>query len=74
MDENSLDCVAQDVHNALCLAAYGLQDVVMRCGTTSEADKGLIYVLDDVEMNVIWGALEVVRSARDKLNLALQSV
>lgn len=74
MDKNELDCVAQDVHSALCLAAYGLQDVVMRCGTTSEDGKGLIYVLTDEEMNVIWGALEVVRSARDKLNQALQSV
>lgn len=74
MDRNSLDCVAQDVHSALCLAACGLQDTIMRCGTTSEADKGLIYVLTDEEMNVIWGALEVVRSARDKLNQALQSV
>lgn len=74
MDENSLDCVAQDVHNALCLVAYGLQDVVMSCETTREPGESLNYVLDDVEMNVIWGALEVVRSARDKLNQALQTV
>lgn len=74
MGKDSLDCVAQDVHNSLCLVSYGLQDVVMSCDTTSEADKGLIYVLTDEEMNVIWGALEVVRSARDKLGDALQTV
>lgn len=46
----------------------------MNCDTTSEFGEGLIYVLTDEEMNVIWGALEVVRSARDKLGLALQAV
>lgn len=74
MDENSLDCVAQDVHNSLCLATHGLQDIVMNCDTTSEFGEGLTYVIDDEEMNVVWGVLEVIRSARDRLGEVLQTV
>jgi len=74
MDSISLDCVAQDVHNSLCLVAHGLQDVVMCCDTTSEAGAGLTYIIDSDDMNVIWGALEVVRSARDKLGEVLQTI
>lgn len=74
MDKNSLDCVAQDVHSSLCLAAYGLQDVVMRCDTTSEAGAGLTYLIDSDDMNVIWGALEVIRSSRDRLGEVLQTI
>lgn len=73
MDKNSLDCVAQDVHSSLCLATYGLQDVVMRCGTTSELDGRPVYAIDAEEMDVIWGALEVIRSSRDKLSKALET-
>lgn len=74
MDKNSLDCVAQDVHSSLCLATYGLQDVVMRCDTTSELGEGLTYVIDEEEMNAIWGVLDVIRSARDRLHEALEQV
>lgn len=74
MDDNKLDYVAQDVHSALCLVLYGLQDIITSCDTTSDTGKGLTYVLDDEEMNVIYGALETLRSTRDKLSQALQSV
>ena len=74
MDKNKLDCVAQDVHSVLCLATYAMQDILMNCDTTTGLGEGITFCMDAGDMDAAYGVLEALRSARDKLNQALQSV
>lgn len=74
MDYKTLDCAAQDTHSILSLVVYTLQDVLMHCDSIPGLGEGLVFAIDEEEMNVAYGALEALRAARDKLGDALQTV
>lgn len=74
MAKNELDCVMQDAHSVLCMVVYTLQDVLMNCDSIPGIGEGLTFAVDQEEMNVAYGALEALRSVRDRLSEALASV